>query len=100
MGNRHPAAWRDPDTRYQPHVLAAIAQGYGKPAYWHGIETFERAQEIYRGLHRARRQLGESMSITILDAPGGTYTVQFTPHDKQAARRYIKQAGRWNPKPQ
>lgn len=93
---RHPAAWRDPDTSHQKYIYAARAQGYGRPIHWTGIDDYQRAIEIRRGIHRARKQLRESASANIMRASDGTWTVEITVYDKAVARQYIKDAGRFN----
>jgi hypothetical protein len=92
----HPAAWRDPDTAHQKYIYAARAQGYGQPILWTGIEDYQRAVDIRRGIHRARKQLNESASANIIRAVDGTWTVEITVWDKAVARQYIKDQGRFN----
>jgi hypothetical protein len=98
----HPAAWRPRDETYDRHVQAAIenarVHGFGIPNYWRGIESYDRAEEIRRGLHRSRKHFNQSMTVKILDADDGTLEVEFTLYDKAAARAFIKDAGRWNGK--
>jgi hypothetical protein len=93
---RHPAAWRPRDATYDPHVKAVVAQGFGKPVYWNGIETHERALEIKRGIHRSARFLKQSIRVDLTDADDGTITAVITAFDKEVARAYIKDQGRWN----
>jgi hypothetical protein len=94
---RHPAAWREPDTSYQPYILAAQRQHLSE-VRWAGIDTYDRALEIRRGLHRARRQLGIPMSAEIYQGSGRSYVVIFRFHDAAEAKRYMQRAGRWNAK--
>jgi hypothetical protein len=96
MSRRHPAAWRPRDETYHPHVEAALAQGYEIPVFWKGIETYDRALEIKRGLYNAARHLKVSIHVEMLDAKDGTITVKYTLHDRATARAYIKDSGRWN----
>ena len=96
MANRHPAAWRNRNPEFDPHVMAARKIGYRVPVHWTGIETRERALEIKRGLHRSGRFLKESVRVDLADAPDGTITVVFTLYPKSEAQRYIKDSGRWN----
>jgi hypothetical protein len=95
MSKRHPAAWRPRDETYHPYIQAAKAQGYEIPALWTGVESYDRAIEIKRGIYNAAKHLKESVHVELLDADDGTITVKFVLHDKATARQYIKDSGRW-----
>jgi len=96
VAGRHPAAWRPRDETYHPHIHAALEHPYETPVHWTGIETYERAREIKRGLHLAGRHLRQSVRVDMSDAEDGTITLIFRLYDRAKATAYIKDQGRWS----
>lgn len=53
-----PPAWSRRDCRFDHLVVAALEQGYGKMLVYSGIESWERADEIRRGIYRCAKHRG------------------------------------------
>lgn len=79
-------------------VVAAVGQGYGRELVMRGIETYERADEIRKGIYRCARhrnvsaEAGPSRVVTGADEmgihkAGKTYMLRFKIHSKRDARR-------------
>jgi hypothetical protein len=96
MARSHPGSWRERDSTFDPFVRAAREAGYRVPVNWTGIETYERAKEIKRGLHRSGRFLRESVGADITRCDDGTFCVSFQCYPREDARKFIRDSGRWN----
>ena len=86
------------DCRFDHFVAAALSQGFGRELVLRDIETYERADEIRKGIYRCARhrkvsaEAGPSRVVTGRDEmgihkSGKTYTLRFRIHDKRDARR-------------
>lgn len=98
MAKGSPPAWRRRDCRFDHLVMAALAKGYGVVLKYTGIEDYQRAEEIRRGIYRCANHRG----ITAEAGPGGQvvsgdvmgvhkngrrYEVWYRVHAKRAGRR-------------
>jgi hypothetical protein len=93
-----PPQWSRRDCRFDHLVAAAIAQGMGRELVYNGIESYERADEIRRGVYRCakhrkvsvaagpsgRTVTGDEMGI---HKDGKTYSLHYKVVDKKAARK-------------
>jgi hypothetical protein len=99
MGKGNPPAWNRRDCRFDHLVAAAIAKGNGTVLKYTGIETYDRAEEIRRGIYRCARH----RNITADAGPGGrlvsgpdemgvrkrgrTYELWYRIHAKRSGRK-------------
>ena len=85
-------------------VVAAINSGFGRELVMSGIESYERADTIRKGIYRCARhrkvsaEAGPSRLVTGDDMgirkQGGTYTLRFKIHNKRQARaRHLQRYG-------
>jgi hypothetical protein len=93
------------DCRFDHIVVAATAQGYGKELVLSGIESFDRADDIRRGIYRCSRHRkisAEAGPNRVTDEPGAmgihktgkSYELRFRLWDKRSARkRHIERYG-------
>ena len=93
------------DCRFDHYVTAAIAQGYGKELVLAGVETYDRADDIRKGIYRCARhrkisaEAGPSRLVTGADEmgihkDGKTYTLRYRVWDKrQARKRHLERYG-------
>lgn len=79
-------------------VTAALAQGFGRELVLSGIETFDRANDIRRGIYRCARHrrvsadAGPARAVTGagemgIRKTGKTYELRFRVWEKRSARR-------------
>jgi hypothetical protein len=79
-------------------VVAALKQGFGRELVYSGIETYDRADAVRRGIYRCARHrrvsadAGPSRLITEpgqmgIRKTGKTYELRFRLWDKRSARR-------------
>lgn len=99
MAKGPPPNWSRRDCRFDHLVVAALHQGYGKVLKYTGIETYERAEEIRRGIYRCTKHRG----VTADAGPAGrlvtgddemgvrktghAYAVWYRVHDKRSGRK-------------
>jgi hypothetical protein len=103
-----PPAWSRRDCRFDHLVVAALEQGYGKELRYTGIESYERADEIRRGIYRCTKHrgvTGDAGPSRLVDAgtdaeqmgirkTGKTYELRYRVWDKrQARKRHIERHG-------
>jgi hypothetical protein len=70
------------------------ATGWYATLHYTGCESRDRAKEIKRALYRSAYHLKVSLTTRIFQAPDKTWTVEFTPINKQHGRDFIaKQSG-------
>jgi hypothetical protein len=67
VGKGPPPQWNRRDCSFDHLVVAAMAKGYGKVLVYNGIESFERADAIRRGVYRC----GKHRGLTVDAGPGG-----------------------------
>lgn len=111
MGKGPPPNWSRRDCRFDHLVLAAVAKGYGVVLKYTGIESWERADDVRRGVYRCAKHRG----ITAEAGPAGravsgddmgihktgrTFEVRFRVHSKRSARkshleRYGSDRSKW-----
>lgn len=99
MGKGAPPAWNRRDCRFDHLVLAALSKGYGVVLKYTGIEAYDRAEDIRRGIYRCAGHRG----ITAEAGPSGRvvsgademgvhkngrrYEVWYRIHSKRGGRR-------------
>ena len=108
LGKGAPPGWNRRDCRFDHLVAAALDQGYGKVLKYTGIETYERADDIRRGIYRCTRHRGVTGDAgpSRLRAPGagademgirktrGGYELWYRVWDKRSARkRHLQRHG-------
>ena len=93
------------DCRFDHLVSAALKIGFGREMKLDGIETYDRADDIRRGIYRCARHrkvsadAGPSRVVTGKDEmgihkAGKTYTLRFRLWDKRGARkRHLERYG-------
>jgi hypothetical protein len=101
-GRPHTHRW---DCRFDHFVTAALQQGFGTELVLTGIESYERADDIRKGIYRCARhrkvsaEAGPSRTVTGdgemgIHKTGKTYTLRFKIQDKRAARkRHLERYG-------
>lgn len=67
MAKGPPPAWNRRDCRFDHLVAAAVAKGYGVVLKYTGIEDYDRAEDIRRGIYRCAKH----RSITADAGPSG-----------------------------
>lgn len=81
-------------------VMAALQQGYGRELVLAGLESFERADQVRKGIYRCarhRRISAEAGPARVVDDPGAmgihkngrTYSLRFKVHRKRDGRRHL-----------
>jgi hypothetical protein len=100
-----PPAYSQRDCRFDPLVVAGLAQGFGKVLVYGGIETEERAHEIRKGVYRCakhrevtadagRSVLASGDDMGVHRQPDGTFVLKFRLWSKRDARkRHIERYG-------
>lgn len=92
------------DCRFDHFVVAALSQGFGKELKLDGIESFERADDIRKGIYRCarhRKVSAEAGPNRLVDGDlmgmhknGKTYTLRYRLWEKKGARaRHIERFG-------
>lgn len=92
------------DCRFDHLVVAAVAKGYGTELRYQGIGTYERADEIRRGIYRCARhrgitaEAGHSREATTGEMgiwkTGSEWEVRYRVWDKKTARkRHLERYG-------
>lgn len=86
------------DCRFDHLVAAALQKGYGRELVMKGIESYDRADDMRKGIYRCARhrkvsaEAGPSRVVTGKDEmgihkAGKTYTLRFRIWDKRRARK-------------
>ena len=81
-------------------VTAALKQGFGKPLVLRGIETWDRANEVRKGIYRCARhrrvsaEAGPSRVVTEpgqmgIHKTGKTFELRFQLHSKRNGRAHL-----------
>jgi len=80
-------------------VVAALGQGFGRELVLSGLESFERADAVRKGIYRCarhRRVSAEAGPARVVDQPamgirktGRTYALHFKMHRKRDGRRHL-----------
>jgi hypothetical protein len=99
MAKGPPPNWKRRDCRFDHLVAAALIKGYGVVLKYTGIETYDRAEEIRRGIYRCAKH----RQITADAGPGGRlvtgademgvrkkgreYEVWYRVHNKRSGRK-------------
>jgi hypothetical protein len=99
VGKGPPTRWNRRDCRFDHLVAAAVAKGTGVVLKYTGVEDYERAEDIRRGIYRCAKHRG----ITADAGPGGrlvtgegemgvrktgrTYEVWYRIHAKRSGRK-------------
>lgn len=95
-----PPAWSKRDCRFDHLVQAAITKGYGQVLIYNGIEDYDRAHDVRRGIYRCAKHrgltadAGPSSRLVSGDEmgvrkTGGTYEIRFRVHDKKSGRKAL-----------
>lgn len=58
MGKGPPPQWNRRDCRFDHLVAAAVQKGYGRVLVYNGIDDYERAEDIRRGIYRCAKHRG------------------------------------------
>lgn len=82
MGKGPPPQWNRRDCRFDHLVSAAMAKGYGRVLVYSGIETWDRAEDIRRGIYRCASHRG----LTGDAGPAGR-TVSGDPNEVMGIRK-------------
>lgn len=97
MARGGPPGWTRRDCSFDHLVVAAMQSGYGTEMVYKGIASWERADELRRGIYRCASHRGisaEAGPSRLTDPPamgisktGRTYTLRYRVWTKRAARR-------------
>lgn len=94
------------DHRFDHLVVAAMEKGYGQELRYQGIETFERADDIRRGIYRCAKHRGitadagrnvpteDDNEMGMHKMPDGTWELRYRIWSKaQARKRHLERYG-------
>jgi hypothetical protein len=100
-----PPNWSRRDCRFDHLVVAAISRGYGTELVYNGIDDYERADEIRRGIYRCAKHRGltaeagpareaDPGEMGIHKKRDGTWEVRYRMWDKRTGRkRHLERHG-------
>lgn len=99
MAKGPPPAWNRRDCRFDHLVGAALGQGPGKELIYKDIDSFDRADDVRRGIYRCAKHRGltadagpsrpaDQGKMGMHRQPDGKWQVRFRVFDKRAGRKH------------